>query len=250
MDMTISHFLWLEAGERQLLDKIGHSDVNLKNRNSTTTIRPSNPPSQPPPPRGTNSINVVPPSFRYTTLNLFIRLHHSSFLSHLVFFFFAKIDGARIKSYFGNCDSQLQPRGIPTILQPLSPPSLPPDQSLPLTIYHLVIAYLCTPKATRDQRSWSRIKQLLRPSNNAHYIIVLIDNHCFIQNMIKYQPVYHSLVKTIERVFNLQFTLYIRSPSEVIPNLAVMAVQLQPCAVKRRCTTSLPMAKIVHQWTD
>ena len=124
MDMTISHFLWLEAGERQLLDKIGHSDVNLKNRNSTTTIRPSNPPSQPPPPRGTNSINVVPPSFRYTTLNLFIRLHHSSFLSHLVFFFFAKIDGARIKSYFGNCDSQLQPRGIPTILQPLSPPSL------------------------------------------------------------------------------------------------------------------------------
>ena len=40
---------------------------------------------------------------------------------------------------------------------------------------------------------------------NAH---VVLTNDRFIQNMIKYQPVYHSSVKAIERVFNLKFVVY------------------------------------------
>ena len=52
---------------------------------------------------------------------------------------------------------------------------------------------------------------------NAH--VVLTDDQRFIQNMIKYEPVYHTLVKAIERVFNIQFTLYIRPLADVIPDL-------------------------------
>ena len=37
--------------------------------------------------------------------------------------------------------------------------------------------------------------------------------------MIKYQAVYHTLVKAIERVFNLKFMLYIRPLSDVILDL-------------------------------
>ena len=33
--------------------------------------------------------------------------------------------------------------------------------------------------------------------------VILTDDERFIQNMIKYQPVYHCLIKAIERVFNL-----------------------------------------------
>ena len=40
--------------------------------------------------------------------------------------------------------------------------------------------------------------------------LVLTDDQRFIQNMIKHKPVYNRLIKAIERVFDIKYSLYIR----------------------------------------
>ena len=64
-----------------------------------------------------------------------------------------------------------------------------------------------TDKRSPQQASFRRDLTIICEAATVTNALVVLTDDRFIQNMIKHQPVYHCLIKAIERVLNLKFTL-------------------------------------------